>query len=139
MREIKFRAWLKAESVMCTIKVITFGEGAFLVGAEPGADRYSSEGKLIIRVPTEGRFCYSGEFELMQFTGLKDKNGVEIYEGDIMFCEDHRWVVSWNYDSWDMLNGDWSVRSEDFFDDPGITVWEESLVIGNIYENPDLL
>ena len=47
MKELKLRAWLKAESKMCTIKVMTFGQGAFLVGAEPGVDYYSKDGKLI--------------------------------------------------------------------------------------------
>lgn len=66
-------------------------------------------------------------YELQQFTGLKDKNGKEIYEGDIMRCNDLGFVrVEWTDERFG-----WSpfVAKND-------TSWE---VVGNIYENPELL
>lgn len=77
-----------------------------------------------------------------QYTGLKDKNDKEIYEGDII--EDTRgniWECSWS----DISSG-WSFRrkfmSEDDFmasDDISEDWLERSEIIGNIHENPELL
>ena len=69
-------------------------------------------------------------WELMQFTGLLDKNGKEIYEGDVI-----RWgakkskAVQWN----NHRNG-WNFQDHQKNYTPTI-LWE---IIGNIYENPEL-
>jgi hypothetical protein len=66
-----------------------------------------------------------------EFTGLTDKNGVEIFEGDILGWEQYegtkhqkRWVVEYNkergFKSWSSTNND-------------------EIILGNIYENPELL
>lgn len=82
-----------------------------------------------------GSFSYVGNskknFTLLQYTGLKDKNGKEIYEGDIMGWECYegtkhqvRWVVEYNLNQ-------------------GFKTWSstknDEIVLGNIYENPELL
>ena len=71
---------------------------------------------------------------LMQYTGLKDKNGVEIYEGDILsFSPFSNEVVFWEKSYWALgkENG-WSYPL--YLMDS--TQWE---IIGNIYQNTELL
>lgn len=78
---------------------------------------------------------YGNRFVLQQFTGLLDKNGVEIYEGDIMDCG---------------YNGDDNIISEIHYSNEYSAfligenaLWqgwlEEAKIIGNIYENKELL
>jgi len=86
-----------------------------------------------------------GEFVdcvLMQYTGLKDKNGKEIYEGDIVHVTDffhgdakvYKGVVKF-------VGGYYQIEGQDIRNAPlGWIISSDDLeVIGNIYENPELL
>lgn len=73
MREIKFRAWDKADKVMCHVHTIHFFGEDDLVKVELSP---VGEKDTWLRFPAQ--------IEIMQFTGLKDYNGKEIYEGDIV-------------------------------------------------------
>lgn len=114
MREIKFRAWDKVNKKM-------------LHEGDRELDRYAlsfdfqiveaSDTNLVMADDTTARL------NLMQYTGLKDKNGKEIYEGDIVSSDGKKYEVRWL---------DSSARFNLYADGS-----EE--VIGNIYENPDIL
>lgn len=76
------------------------------------------------------------DIEIQQFTGLQDENGKDIYEGDIL-----KWPKGWMYDE---MNGkvEWIVNGFSFANKKvnwclGRKV--EGDIIGNIFENPDLL
>lgn len=97
------------------------------------------------------RFCFSDHapindlfadksFVAMQFTGLTDKNGKEIYEGDVLKINlyDDEWVTKVrDYNGTlviDVEGCDWNTTALSFLDDEA-----ETEVIWNIYENPELL
>jgi uncharacterized phage protein (TIGR01671 family) len=114
MREIKFRAWDKDSCVWQRMFNIT-SDGRFTIGN--GAD-------------------YSNKIILMQYTGLKDKNGKEIYEGDILktrggIIEKVEWSKSQSGDGFGVEAVGWI--------DYANTYGESVEVVGNIYENPELL
>ncbi|WP_270335243.1 YopX family protein [Streptococcus infantarius] len=96
-------------------------------------------------ISTVTNFYVYEEFELMQSTGLKDKNGKEIYEGDIVKfsdCDDDVYVtpVVWdkNYSCFGVsFSGKYPVSFdylEEFY-----TELKDIEVVGNIYENKELL
>ena len=118
MREIKFRAWasnLSEPKMVYDVGLAHFYDGVVAVDLSD-YDILSYE-----------------KNEIMQFTGLKDKNGKEIYEGDIL-KEGIRhgtdtgliYKVVWFQD--DTHNG-WNIAKKGIRGDE---------IIGNIYENPDL-
>ena len=73
------------------------------------------------------------DYILMQSTGLKDKNGKLIYEGDIVKDDHDAWhYVKWVYDSWQLFPCTQNNYTIGIVDD-------EIEVIGNIYENKELL
>jgi len=151
MREIKFRAWDKYYKAMCEVDVWTI-KGAHLIGL-PVEEKteLQSDQKTYVTIPAGQRFRKHKQIILMQFTGLHDKNGKEIYEGDIVrnrqggvykvissldIPKNQNWP---NYHGWIMRSANFKGRNygvNELFD------WskpERVEVIGNIYENPELI
>lgn len=74
--------------------------------------------------------------EVMQSTGLKDKNGIEIFEGDIVKWTEHVGAIEF------LINNQQTVlmgQSENIITDLDYCTHFNMEIIGNIYENPELL
>ena len=113
-REIKFRAW------------DIFYKKFIYSGEEEGA--LSNFFAKVAGGESAGR-----EVPLMQFTGLHDKNGKEIYEGDVLKGSGDfsaRAIVEWEGGGFHGVGG---------YKHMGHSFFKDMEIIGNIYENPDLL
>ena len=86
------------------------------------------------------------ESTIEQYTGLKDKNGVEICEGDIVRYDDPWYSPTESNDPtalgtvvWDTAQGAWRVRDYRASWELGDEIADACVVIGNIHENPELI
>lgn len=125
-REIKFRAWLKKEKKMVNVETIDFTDKSI---------QYLEKSEFINAYLL--RRVSFDDVELMQYTGVKDKNGKEIYEGDIVILndteEENRCVVKYKYGSYILIDGD---LREDL---SNVESYKFLEVVGNIYENKNLM
>ncbi len=115
LREIKFRAFIKKTKEMCKLTDI----------------RFKAQEVCVEHKDTTFDFLDFNEVEIMQYTGMKDEGGTEIYEGDILNCPsvDGSVVVSFCDEKYQFVCDD----IDSLYDYEGYSV------IGNIYENPELL
>lgn len=137
MREIKFRAWDKKLMKMFLVNKLdipNFDSGAVMLHQHPHQDESTDTWQSL------------GSIELMQFTGLLDKNKKEIYEGSIVQYYDSTtmWLKSVVKDigsCYALTTPENPIPLYDFlheYEYKGESI-PEIEVIGNIYENPELL
>lgn len=88
-----------------------------------------------LSVSEEGEYYWldNPDVPICEFTGLTDRHGVEIYEGDIL---KPKWVIKWSDKQVGFVIVDDSIGFENLELSPGGMTGE---VIGNIYENPELV
>lgn len=123
-RPIKFRAWHTTARKMAQIDMLDFALDAYRARTLDGIS--SGSGHL-------------ADIELMQFTGITDRNGRDIYEGDILEIEGATAkVVFWQrppafgldfYHNEDKWCEDWNLSDDS----------DRMTIIGNVYEHPNLI
>ena len=120
MREIKFRAWDTKTKKMIFTGFRVIGE----VTAFDMIDSYCMETK-----GDDVSMMRWNDIILMQFTGLKDKNGKEGYDSDIAEKDSIKWIIKWLDDE-----GCFILSSKEYGQLP-IRKLKEMAIVGNIYEN----
>ena len=123
MRKVKFKVFARKEKTICKALSIDVSRGEY--------------GIVFVEYPDKGRATLGLSFvDLMQYTGLKDRNGKEIYEGDLVEITDSDddiiCQVKYEYGSFILEKGEYTEYLGE--------VEERFLeVVGNIYENKKLM
>ncbi len=120
-REIKFRAWHKKLFIFIPHEEISSQRSKEIWG----------------RRATLNSLLGNDDYEIMQYTGLKDKNGFELYEGDIVSNEAAEWVVIFNTGCFCGKRIDGSDGTQNIH--LALRAIQGKKIIGNIYQNQELL
>lgn len=132
----KFRVFLKYNQIMCDIDSY-----CFLQGLNKCVFHFTNGGQKTLK---------NDDFIIMQCTGLKDKNGKLIYEGDIVDKGTRcKWIITWFKNRF-ILVPDFEYKNKDkcandrecgfkYFENNHNYASKDDEVIGNIYENKSLL
>ena len=137
----KFRAWNKRIAIM---------EEDFYIHSNGSQYNLAERNYNTPHIEIE-----KAELEIMQYTGLEDKNGVQIYEGDILKCTSKIYTnlgltetgeydktikqVIWKDDSWGTRVISSNLTSKGAEKSGLVITTKYAEIIGNIYENPELL
>lgn len=124
-RKIKFRAWDEDSSQMHYPDSIDTNTGIQFCHYHGEASRKADPHPVLLHLTAD---------DLMQYTGLQDKNGKDIYQGDIITVRNEgAYAIVWSeeFGCWHISQGDghWMIYEEN----------KSAVIIGNIYENPELV
>lgn len=131
-RTIKFRAWNKKHEVMT--------DRSFDFTAFDG-NCFCDWGSIPLKPEEAHNLWYLEDMEIMQYTGITDKNGQEIYEGDILHMEGS-YLNREIYKNVEVVwreRGCWNIGAPWGYDGESPLKMYECEVIGNKFENPNLL
>ena len=138
MREIEFRAKKKTpygDKWVEGYYALLDGEHVIIMPHSTSYEEALKENRVIPTISVNHEIDIN---TLGQYTGLKDKNGKKIYEGDILEWEDgfgiHNDIVVWDEYEWALQYGQEQKWIRSIF----ITYYDAE-VIGNIYDNPELI
>lgn len=138
-REIKFKAWHIANKIMAEVGDLNW-TGKIHVSYKQGEEKSGH----FFGGNNVGSDWEKHEYILMQFTGCKDCNGIEIYEGDIVECKDGTigevafsqqagcWWIKWKAKVNHYKELTDSAQTGDGTD----LILEGNEIVGNVYQNP---
>lgn len=121
----RYRAWASGEKLMSDVEYINFASETVVL--------------------TDTMDCFNiADVELMQSTGLKDKNGVEIFEGDIVILTSKSINYADTYwhkyaEVFQHPNGAYRLRGKGIYETELYSNRKQVTLTGNIYETPELL
>ena len=135
MRIPDYRVWVKKEKKMYGIEYDGYVDYIRACG-EP--DALGTDVQIIDETGTYQSYSFD-EVEVMEYTGRKDKNGIKIYEGDVLYYR----LLEQNYlVQWDNHNAKFSaVGGRNTFDSNAYraSAFDQMEIVGNVYENPNLM
>jgi uncharacterized phage protein (TIGR01671 family) len=127
MREIKFRAWIFQEERMADVLDLEFRHNRIRVDHSDMDGSHAFYSNIGNKKP---------RYILMQYTGLKDNNGKEIYEGDVLH---HNYYQEKGIVIWHASQSRWALEYSDKKTQELFPIDSLSFkILGNIYENPEL-
>lgn len=128
----KYRAWHKTWEDMCKVKRIRFND-------DGNVTRVLVKGRELVKGVNFGSDTRVDEIELMQSTGLFDKNGKEVFVGDIIKCTRgclHEVYIEKEYGG-TYIGGMPAIYLKGIRE--GYAWTGDEKIIGNVYQNPELL
>lgn len=121
-KEIKFRAWSKKYNKLGNVEQINFKNKTLIFDFE-----------FYKHIVVDNYYFGFEEVELMRYTGLKDMNNKEIYEGDIINYYNKLYIVDYLFSGCYLRDPKGGFIEFSYYDQCC------TLVVGNIYENPNIL
>ncbi|MEC4569459.1 YopX family protein [Paenibacillus sp. CMAA1739] len=135
MREPKYKFWDREEKRMIGPNL---DSERYYIGSYNGLSLFDTERK------DEDGYTYQMDVEFLQYTGLKDHNGREVFDGDVFKIPDlyetpENTETTYHYSKVKFENGAFTVGGQPMIYEDWDYLQRDCEVVGNIYENPSLL